>query len=722
RAAARSVALEMLGRDDRRWQERGVRLLSTVATASDLAPWMVKFVRDATLPIGVPLAKALGTWLGDSPEQRRLARDVARRLPVSLRIRPFRRHLGLAGLTVSVLAAIPLWNITQHATPVDATLVRVVATGDSATMAFAVPLSMAGWDASTLIDGRPASPYAGASSLYDYPQASPLLQSTGERLSEHAYSDSGGSDIDVIAVNGRVTRVTSAPGDDVPDAWSPDGQFIAFHSSRWSVLRHHRLGILDRATGAVRRLTRSDGREGIAMWSPDGSRLVFVRDYQDGRPTQMCIIGIDGDDERCTTFVASILGWRDPQAIMMYGGNKLLVLHPGRSLAIDTLISTTGSPTLSPNGRWLAWWTGTASGSVGVVAPSSDPQDARRIRWGRNMQAPGPLLWGARGVPAPYVERLSVSSMTDTVFVGVPHRFELAAKWSDSTESTPPYVRWRLGAAADGTIDSAGTLVAARPGTIVVVASAGGWRTTSTRVVAVAATTHLIASEHWATGFTDWRPFGDPLPTVVHDPLMGAAVLNNGDGSYFSGVYHKGTLRSARGLAIDAVISTAVTALQWQTIDLHLYAAMDREALDAWDHRTGFLPAGRRPPGADCLFSYPGSEGIDGLATIVPLPGPVPGAERRPLRLANGTPYRVRLQVFPDGRCGMAVNGAALFISNGRFARDATFRLVSYGNSWKTRMLLGPLAILTGVPGDVDWTHVVRDIPPVMPPGPVRPP
>ena len=66
----------------------------------------------------------------------------------------------------------------------------------------------------------------------------------------------------------------------------------------------------------------------------------------------------------------------------------------------------------------------------------------------------------------------------------------------------------------------------------------------------------------------------------------------------------------------------------------------------------------------------------------------------------------------------MAVNGAALFVSNEHFGAGVPLRLTSYGNSWKTRMLLGPLTIMEGVPGDIDWTRIVREIPSTMPPGP----
>ena len=36
--------------------------------------------------------------------------------------------------------------------------------------------------------------------------------------------------------------------------------------------------------------------------------------------------------------------------------------------------------------------------------------------------------------------------------------------------------------------------------------------------------------------------------------------------------------------------------------------------------------------------------------------------------------------------------------------------LLTYGSSWRSRMLLGPVTISEGVPGDIDWT-VLADNP-----------
>ena len=164
-----------------------------------------------------------------------------------------------------------------------------------------------------------------------------------------------------------------------------------------------------------------------------------------------------------------------------------------------------------------------------------------------------------------------------------------------------------------------------------------------------------------------------------------------------------------------------MTELQWQTLDLDLRGSDNDETLVTWDHRTGFMPTIARSSGASCVFSYPGREGVDGLMTIILMAATRGDTPLQALRISNGEPYRVRLQVFPDGRCGMAVNGAPLFVSTDRFAGHVPLRLVTYGNSWKTRMLLGPLTVTGGVPDDIDWTRISRVIPTAMPSGPAKP-
>ncbi len=114
---------------------------------------------------------------------------------------------------------------------------------------------------------------------------------------------------------------------------------------------------------------------------------------------------------------------------------------------------------------------------------------------------------------------------------------------------------------------------------------------------------------------------------------------------------------------------------------------------DAWDHRTGSNPAG----GANaCLIRYPPAG--DGYLQL----------QRMPASLRSGRWYTVRIQIFPDGRCGVAVDGQPLWRSDSPISLDRLYRVRFEGKSVRTRILVGPLNVWEGVRGDVDWSLLDR--------------
>ena len=709
----RHVALRMLDADDAQWHERGIRMLASVATAEELAPRLRPFVESAPIASGVGVARIVAAWLGDSSTQTQLVREVTRLLPIGLRMRPFRSQVAMAGACALLLVAVSAWVLTHPRMPDDATLLAFTATSSGSADVLELPLSLSKWDASTPVKSKPGRSASQLDEVMGGARPSNELLGTAEVLVEHAYGDSGGGDIDVLAGSSPARRLTSSPGDDVPNSWSPDGRFVLFESSRWSSSRHHVLGIMDRESGTTRRLTHAEGREGGGVWSPDGSRIVFGRIFDNGHQPEICVIGMDGSGERCITSEMHLLGWKSVREVLGYHLGRLLALEPSAAWRRDTLSTRVHSPTLSPNGRWLAWSTDSGATAEVVVAPVSELYQARRVRWTTKSRLSPSLSWAPSGGSRPYIEHLTIDGSMDTVLANVPHRFTVSARWSDGTQSAPPFVQWRTSAVEEELIDSLGTLVARHPGVLTVTASAGGWRASSVRVVVVPARAHLEQTVDWANGFAGWHPFGDPLPVLTRDPRLGAALNNNGDGTYFSGAYLQSPLQWEGGLAVDAVVSTRVTELRWQTLDLDLSSAKDSALLSSWDHRTGFAPS--KGSGPACMFFFPSAEGSRGLATVLPLAPQPAGAPAARLAIGDGRPYRVRLQIFPDGRCGMAVNGAALWISPDRFDDRVPVRLRTYGNSWNTRMLLGSLTISAGVPGDIDWTRIRSAIPASMP-------
>jgi len=136
-----------------------------------------------------------------------------------------------------------------------------------------------------------------------------------------------------------------------------------------------------------------------------------------------------------------------------------------------------------------------------------------------------------------------------------------------------------------------------------------------------------------------------------------------------------------------------------------LIANVDSLALARWDRRTGSAPF--RGPG--CSFSFPQGDGRPKRPYVELGSGPVP----LPQWVLDGRWYRVRVQVFPDGRCGYALDGRLLAVSELPLVPiDPPYRVVLHGNSLGNRMLVGSLEVWSGVRDDVDWTAPEEGAPP----------
>jgi hypothetical protein len=173
------------------------------------------------------------------------------------------------------------------------------------------------------------------------------------------------------------------------------------------------------------------------------------------------------------------------------------------------------------------------------------------------------------------------------------------------------------------------------------------------------------------------------------------AFWNQGDGWYVSGAYSRTALRATGGSGVEFQLSTPLVGPRQQLIHVVLAPWADSIAVARWDHSNGSLPMS---PGY-CAFHYGVVEGSAGTGALVP-------GERRFAaghRMSSGAWYTVRLQLFPDGRCGVAVNGAAIVIDDTRAPRDPPFRIVIEGSSVGNKMLVGPLEAWEGVKGGVDW-------------------
>jgi hypothetical protein len=74
------------------------------------------------------------------------------------------------------------------------------------------------------------------------------------------------------------------------------------------------------------------------------------------------------------------------------------------------------------------------------------------------------------------------------------------------------------------------------------------------------------------------------------------------------------------------------------------------------------------------------------------------------LSLLSGSWHRIRVQRFPDGRCGFAVDGKPVGILPRGHSLGRDVRVYVDGNSYRTSIAVGRLRVYEGVPRDIDWT------------------
>jgi dipeptidyl aminopeptidase/acylaminoacyl peptidase len=233
--------------------------------------------------------------------------------------------------------------------------------------------------------------------------------------------DAGGS---------SVTQVTRSPGWYGGPLWSPDGQTIAFSlrrvdTGKWTV------GIIGALGGDPRLLTNSSGNDILDAWSPDGHRLLFHSD-RDGA-NQLYAMAADGTGQTRLTTGGDNWGgsWSpDAQAIAFTSGRtgrlQLYVMNADgtsqrrlvRSAANDWL------PAWSPDGTRLAF-DSDRDGSTQVYVANQDGSGQANVLRSSSVQLSG---WTPRWSPD--------------------GRRILYASSGNPPAGTTPFVRQALGAAA----------------------------------------------------------------------------------------------------------------------------------------------------------------------------------------------------------------------------------------------------------------------------------
>ncbi len=731
RAAARSLGRVMLdtnGRDTRTLRQAG----GLLAQADDRASLRVAFARFAYMAREAgdrqPNRALAIDFLGERTSDD-LATELVGSLPLLERMGLFSTGRQLAAVAAAVVMPLTLLlvGMLRNQPPPDVTLAVGSVGADSIANVYRIPIYATQFVAGSIVR-------AGGSRPTWHVHADPTTGTLIRRPDDKAWTvdrvttDSGGIDLFDVGDDGRERRLTAAVGDDQGARWSPDGRWLAFHTGRWSAESHYDLAIMEARSGAVRSLTRGPNTDTSPVWSPDGSRIAFDRRYWDGRPRSTCVIDVDARNERCFTIDGGELSprdaWYDASHIIVWmtrGSSAALGRLDVSSGKVDTAITLRRSDEarISGDGRWVICQCRRVGYSAAAILlfPLEDPNrvieiDVSPLKPGRRI-----LAFESTSRRHRYAEQLAIGTGLGSPMVGVPH--QLVARGITPDGDTIPLgsVRWSSPDTAVVALDSTGLMVPRRPGEVRVTVTAGGWRTASRDVVVRPRETSVLFQEDWSGALTDnWRPFGEPRPKIdsASDGVRG--LMNNGDGSFSSGVYSLMKYPTASGLAVDTWISSPLTMEQWQIVNVSLEDALTDTVLKVWDHGGGNMPR-RTVDWPSCGVGYPTTEGatygdtiglvLDRPSSTVTLPAP------RSFR--SGAWFHVRLQIFPDGRCGVAVNGVAAGHSQLGMMPDSADRVVIFGNSANTNVLVGPLTVRAGVPDDIDWS-LSRQALPAAPP------
>jgi DNA-binding SARP family transcriptional activator len=538
-------------------------------------------------------------------------------------------------------------------------------------------------------------------------------------LTSQSVDDEGTIELFQHVAGAPPRRVAAAPGDDQLPSVSPDGELTAFTSARWDPLSRYDIALLSR-DGTVRQLTSGPASDLKPEWSPDGARLAFSRRNWGEAPDELCVITVASSRRSCMEAPAGVsrepVGWIDPDHIAILevtgGYTRLRSLQWSSGEIVTISEGAIGGPvSLSPDGRWVfcVCATSPARAPRPVVFPLVTPGQRREVDVGDSTNVPHGAFWlSSRATLAP--ARVLIEATARHAPAGVP--IQLRATVLDDRLRELLYhgtVRWSVSDAAAGQVDPlSGLLVASGTSpTVLVRAHAGAAAHDSLLLTVTREPARLVLEETWTdTTLGRWFAYGAPLPSVTSSGGGAGALSNNGDGSFVSGVLSRMTFDAREGLAVEARVSAPVTALQWQTVGLGILMGQDTARYSRARGRNMV------PPVLDartlCDIGFPGEgKRSDGIGAG----GLLAGEHHRRISLPSadwlsGAWHTVRLQLLPDGRCGVAFDGEPWAIVQGRERPGSDLRLRLQGNSVGTRMLVGRLRVWEGVPRDIDWTKV----------------
>ena len=543
-----------------------------------------------------------------------------------------------------------------------------------------------------------------------------VVSPDGEDWAFHAPVDNDLTDEIFVRANDRTETLTGGPRDDASPNWSPDGRRVAFVTARWSAQGgdDYDIATINRQSRTVERLTTTVDFDRSPAWAPDGALIAFVRRYRELRPAGLCWVTPNGRAERC---IASpnydpedVLGWLDSRRVLFSAaGTEDLALFRWDVVTnqIEPLLAGgVRAPVLSPDGQWVACLCAGAAGGAKMwaVFPIDDPGAVRSIgadglltvSWQPNRRNPSRLA-GVR------IERRRLE-------LALGSRQLVAAVVSNTRGDPIPTpadaLRWSTADPAIAQADSvSGRVTGLRPGRTMLRVDLAGLVQDSVEVMVGADSSATLLEERWsAIDTARWLPFGAPRPHLDQGPGGIVGLNNAGDGSYMSGLASANLHDVGRGLGLEAMVSAPITRSQWQSLALALNSERSWR-IEGWDRVTG-APAATSQSYEACGVGYPMGEGMAAVGRVTLVAGGRQSFYSADSTWRSGAWHRIRIQMFPDGECGIAIDGVAVWRSPVRLPVDQQYRILIAGNSVDTKVLVGPLQVWLGVRKDIDWSVV----------------
>jgi len=526
-------------------------------------------------------------------------------------------------------------------------------------------------------------------------------------------------DIEVVQHDrgGVSTAIAPAPGDNESPSVSPNGEYVAFSTARWDTLSHYDIAMVRLADNTVTRLTDGPASDGPPKWSPSGRYLASGRSNWGRSRNQLCVIDIASRQLQCREgapgFGLAALGWIDDEQIVAQEAegwfNRLRVWQWSTGESVIVTENAGGLTSVSSDGRWVFCVCAlTADGPPKpAVFPLGAPALIREIGVPESAGRLLGAVWLASAATAAPSRVVIDTVATRIAPVGVPVR--LSASLIDSRDRVLPFrgsIRWSLEDTAAGTVDSLTGIVVARGASseLVVRADVGGVTRDSIRLRVTTDSAVVRLDETWSASWLDrWMRFGKPLPVVVEASTGRRAFFNNGEGRFSSSALSRPTFDGRHGLAVELEVSTPVTRAQWQIFGVGIRQDVDTLPF-SFNAGANAVPD-FRVRSFVCDFGYPEESRTgsgEGSMTF--------STSRRGILLhvptddwLSGNWHTVRVQILPDGRCGLALDGRVVGILPATVRPGAEMRILLGGNSVDTRMLVGRVRVLEGVLRDVDW-------------------